>query len=249
MKKISVNRWVLGWVFALSLVLGMRASEAADHSRFEGVWTMKMPQTLLHPVSGAIPFTEEGKKTYDEHVAAAAKGDFEFDTTMSRCSSPGLPRIMLAPGRFKIYVRDDIVLMRFEWNRLFRQASMSAKRRQPLPPEMELPFDRDNDELLYGTMIGKSYGRWEGQQLVIESDGFAAKLLDNLLPNSEDLKLVEHLRLIDNNTLEDRIRIEDSTNYTQPWETVLTYRRVADEPFPEDVCLDRKRDKQVVWPR
>ena len=59
-------------------------------------------------------------------------------------------------------------------------------------------------------------------------------MLDNLV-------LTEQIRLRDSNTLEDRITINDSVNFTHPWEAVIAYKRQpADSfPFPEDVCMDR----------
>jgi hypothetical protein len=217
-------------------------------SAFNGTWRLVAPQTELRPDSaGSPPFTTAGKNAYENHLAATAKGDFEFDETTKLCSSPGLPRVMLAPGRFKIYVRDDIVLMRFEWNRLFREINL-GKKRQPLSPNSPIAFNRAAEELLVGTMMGKSDGHWEGEQLLAESAGFSDKLLDNLLPSSDALKLTERLRLNGRDALEDRVTIDDPTNYTHPWSTTLRFIRVSDEPFPEDICLDRRQQGEVSWP-
>jgi hypothetical protein len=137
--------------------------------------------------------------------------------------------------------------MRFEWNRLFREINL-GKKREPLSPKSPIAFNRAAEELLVGTMMGKTDGHWEGGQLVAESSGFSDKLLDNLLPSSDALKLTEHLRLNGHDSLEDRVTIEDATNYTQAWSTTLRFRRVTDEPFPEDVCLDRRQQGDVIWP-
>jgi hypothetical protein len=221
---------------------------AAHASGFDGTWRLIAPQTELRP-DGEVspPFTVAGKKAYEDHLAAAAQGNFEFDQTTQRCSSPGLPRVMLAPGRFKIYVRDDIVLMRFEWNRLFREINL-GKKRQPQSANSPITFNRGAEELLVGTMMGKTDGHWEGGQLVAESAGFSDKLLDNLLPNSDALKLTERWRLKGRETLEDQVTIEDPANYARPWSTTLRFSRVAAEPFPEDICLDRRQQGEVTWP-
>lgn len=216
---------------------------------FDGTWRLIGPQTALRPDDAVKPpFAEAGKEAYEEHLADAAKDNFDFDKTAQLCSSPGLPRVMLSPGRLKIYVRDDIVLVRFEWNRLFREINL-GKKRLPLSPKSPITFDRGAEELLIGTMMGKTDGHWEGEQLVAESDGFADKLLDNLLPSSDALKLTERWRLIGRDTLEDHMTIDDPTNYTRTWNTTLRFSRVADEPFPEDICLDRRQKSEVIWPR
>ena len=82
-----------------------------------------------------------------------------------------------------------------------------------------------------------------------ESSQFAyGKLLDNLVTGSDDLQLRERFRLRDRNTLEDRITITDPQAFTRSWDAVLTFSRVADETFPEDVCLDRRDAGQAPLP-
>lgn len=236
---------------ALALVLFVTGCTTATGRRsgLDGTWRLVAPQTLLRATDGSLPpLTPEGRKSYEENTAATARGDFRFDLTTARCSSPGLPRIMLAPGRMRIYVRADIVLIRFEWNRLFRQINLGV-RREPQSPESPIAFNRGAEELLFGTMMGRTDGRWEGAQLAARSTGFAeGRLLDNALPASDQLQLDERLRLTGRDTLEDHVTVTDPQNYTAPWDTVLHFKRVADEPFPEDVCLDRKQAGELVWP-
>jgi hypothetical protein len=221
-----------------------RSRAAAAHaSAFDGTWRLIAPQTQLR-LDGALspPFTVAGKNAYEDHLAAAAKGNLEFDETTQLCSSPGLPRVMLAPGRFKIYVREDIVLMRFEWNNVFREINL-GKKRQPLSADSPITFNRSAEELLVGTMMGKTEG-----QLIAESAGFSDKLLDNLLPSSDALKLTERWRRKGPEGLEDQVTIDDPVNYARPWSTTLHFSRVAAEPFPEDVCLDRRHQGELTWP-
>jgi len=60
---------------------------------------------------------------------------------------------------------------------------------------------------------------------------------------------VERLRLKDKNTPEDRITITDPKVFTRPWEAVVLYKRVANETFTEDVCLDRKAAGKLPLPK
>src|SRR5208283_3620214 len=72
----------------------------------EGTWLLSKPQTLLLPADGsAIPFTEAGRKLYEQNRSAAQGGDFTFDGTMTRCSSPGIPRLMLSTMPFRVFER------------------------------------------------------------------------------------------------------------------------------------------------
>lgn len=252
-----MNEHALKSLIALAALLQLTthawaAEHAGAHSGFGGTWQLARSQPLLTPAGGGeVPFTQAGREHYEANKAAAAKGDFEFDPTTSICSSPGAPRIMIAPQRMKLLARPTLVMLLFEWNGLFRPIDMHSERRA-LPPigTNRVYANRAQQDLLYGTMMGKSYGRWEGNELVIESDGFSEqKLLDNLLPNSEDLRLIERIRLVGRNTLEDRITITDPQMYSKPWDAVITYKRRPNEAFEEYVCLDHLRAGETIWPR
>ena len=242
LKALNCGRSVRAGVASGLLVLACglataQAARAADQ-RLEGVWKLASPPSVLRPADGAaLPFTAKGRKEYIQNQAAAAKGDYSFDMTEMRCSSPGLPRIMLTAEPLKIYVRPRIVTVLFQWNRLFRQVDM-------------VPGPEKKPEI--GTMMGVSWGHWEGKTLVVKSTGFSTqRLLDDLIPNSEDLSLTERLRLRGADTLEDQITVQDPTIFTRPWKAVLVYERQADDlfPFPEDVCLDRKDAGQLPLAR
>jgi hypothetical protein len=211
---------------------------------FNGTWKLAKPQALFVPADGApIPFTADGKASYEANKALAAKGDYSFDATMTRCSSPGLPRLMLTPMRLRIFQRPTIVAFSFEWNRLARQIDMPGSF-----TELHKLSANYNDTVV-GTMKGVTKGHWEGDTLVAESSQFAfGKLLDNLIAGSDDLQLRERFRLRDHDTLEDRITITDPQVFTRSWDAVLTYKRVADETFPEDVCMDRRDAGQAPLP-
>jgi hypothetical protein len=73
-------------------------------------------------------------------------------------------------------------------------------------------------------------------------------LLDELVPHTQDMKLIEHLHLLDPDTLEDRITIEDAAYFQHPWDAVLTYKRQPAALFAEDVCLDRHEAHQPAFP-
>ncbi|PNG24385.1 hypothetical protein [Methylocella silvestris] len=88
---------------------------------------------------------------------------------------------------------------------------------------------------------GFAQGNWEGDTLVIKSDHFSGKtLIDSAgMPHSKDLKLIERVRLIAPDVLEDRIRFEDAETFTKPWEAVVIFKRQSKVSRGEDVCLDR----------
>jgi len=234
----------LAVLFSTALV-----AHAAVNPNIEGVWKLEPPHAALVPERGEIPFTDQGRKEYDDNKASAAKGDYSFDRTETRCSSPGLPRLMLTPKLIKIYRRPQMVAILFEWNRLLRQIDL-RQGAQKLPNPMEEGVSTGGGDV--GTAKGETTGKWEGDVLIAHSSKFSdQKLLDEFIPNSEDLELTEHIRLKDRNTLEDRITIQDPQYFTRPWDTVLIYKRQPEAlfPFHEDVCLDRKSAGELPLPR
>jgi hypothetical protein len=71
---------------------------------------------------------------------------------------------------------------------------------------------------------GDPRGRWEGDTLVIESTNFNGKMWLDSVGNfvSENVRVVERLRLVEANTMDYEVTIDDPTVFTQPW--TLSYR-------------------------
>lgn len=219
--------------FCLAGMLSVCA-QAAPGANFEGIWKITAQRTNLKPDSGEMPFTAMGKQAYEENKRNQAADKFEeYDYMKARCASPGMPRVMLTPQRIEIFQRPDLIMMAFEWNRLYRTITL------PGLPTQAVDIGGAAASLV-GTVMGTSKGHWENDTLVVITDMFSeVTLLDDLLPHGYDLKVTERIRLKNANTLEDRITIEDPEYFTRPWQTTLTYARQPDAVIPEDVCLDR----------
>jgi hypothetical protein len=210
-------------LLALGLMAGQAGAQAND--QFSGVWMIETPMPQVHTVKGALPpFKPAARKLYDARIAARKAGDTSFDGA-TWCASLGVPRVMFVPYPFEIVVRPTRVAFLYEWNWWSRVVDMSGA---PL-------------EVISPNSMGVARGRWDGGALVVETNGLdEGTLLDSAgAPHSEDAKVTERLTLQGNDVLEDLIRVDDPENYTQPWETRVTYRRQAGASIPEDVCLDR----------
>jgi hypothetical protein len=209
------------------------ASSAADNtdpfaggrSALLGIWVPdSAPRTLLTAGGKAPPLTAEASKVYAERRQRLAKNDASFDPT-TWCAGPGMPRILTMQYPFEIRGDAERIAFIHGWYRWFRIVDMGPGTADPpLPLAMGFPV-----------------GHWEGSNLVIRTAGLSdATVMDaSGLPHSEQLKLTEHLRVLPNGRLEDRITIEDPENYTQPWEAVLTFHRDAAARVTDDVCPDR----------
>jgi hypothetical protein len=230
------------------------AAAPAQSPTIQGTWKLSEPTSSFKPVSGEVPFTEDGRAAYESNKANYDKGNFaEYDYAQSRCASPGVPRLALTPDPFRIWLRPSYVLFQYQWNRLTRQAELPGI----------IPQSRTSGEISgpgdvgiapginpFGTMKGSAKANWDGDTLVVTTDALSgATLIDNLVPHGYKSKITERLRLTDKDTLEDRITIEDAEYFTKPWETVVTYKRQPDDPFKEDVCLDRLASGQLPLPK
>jgi hypothetical protein len=227
-------------VVLATIALGFAGAAQAAPPNLEGVWKIATPTEVLKPITGEVPFTADGRKAYEANQKLRAEGKIDdYDITLSRCSNPGVPRLALTPMRFRIWDRQHVVTFDYEWNRATRQINMGVP---PQPDFMGMG--------LVPTMTGKSNGHWEGDTLVAVTDSTSDRtLIDDLVPHGYDLKVTERYRLIDANTLEDRVTIEDPAFFSRPWDAVVTYKRQPDAIFPEDVCLDRLDAKQPVFPK
>jgi hypothetical protein len=71
---------------------------------------------------------------------------------------------MLTPDRFRVWQRSGYVVLQFEWNRLFRQIDMG----------LTLPRNRiGEDDSVVGRAVPISMGKWEGDTLVVTTEGFS----------------------------------------------------------------------------
>jgi hypothetical protein len=253
--RMKANRHNRIWAVLTTAALLMGTTASHAKSNLEGTWLVSKPQTLLTPADGSpVPFTEAGRKTYEQNKVSAQRGDFSFDQSIDRCSSPGIPRLMFSPKRFKIFERTGKVLFMFEWNHLVRQIDMrddaTIKNSEALDGTGNFAFDLYGLEDTVGAQVGHARGRWEGSTLVAETDHFVdSRMFDGLIQTSDQLKLTERIRLKDGNTLEYRATISDPATFTKPWDAVLTFKRQPNAPFAEDLCLERKRKGETTWPK
>jgi hypothetical protein len=110
--------------------------------------------------------------------------------------------------------------------------------------------------------MGNSRGRWEGDTLVIETNGFTDRT--SIGPNgngtrhSDQMKITEWLTRIDPEMIDYRIRVEDPVTYTAPFTLRLTITSQPNYEMYEYSChegngavkyalsADREYDRQVA---
>jgi hypothetical protein len=184
-----------------------------------------------------VPFQPWAKALYQLRQKEGQKDD-----PHARCLPPGGPRQFQTPNGFE-FVEDT------ERQRIFvvfgggpRSWRVIYTDGRALPPA-------DEDRL--PTYFGYSSGRWEGDTLVVESEGYNEKFWFHRggLPHTDALHLTERFSRPDYDTLKYEVTVNDPKAYTKPWSggfTVpWTYTNWDGTPggeIQEYLCQDNERD-------
>jgi hypothetical protein len=197
-----------------------------------GVWTNNPPESTRafqnFSFSAEPPaLTSWGRERYE-----AAKPTFgprsvpvgETNDPVYECFPPGTPRAYLHPFPLEIVQEPGRVLMIYEYDHLIRQIYTDG---------------REHRTDLAPMWMGDSIGRWEGDTLVVDTTNFNDKSwLDRRgVPHSDQLHVVERLKLIDADNLEIAITMEDPVALEQPW-VVQRFLMRTNWQIEEHVCKD-----------
>lgn len=156
---------------------------------------------------GKIPYTAEALKKKQENQADWANRDPEV-----KCFLPGVPRATYMPQPFQIFHNDSSIFVAYQYAGAVRDILL----RDPGPA----PVD---------SWMGQSFGRWEGDTLVVEVTGQLADTWFDRAGNhhSEQLKVTERYTPMSDNHLWYEARIEDPATFTEPWTIAMPlYRRM-----------------------
>ena len=79
--------------------------------------------------------------------------------------------------------------------------------------------------------FGDSWGRWEGDVLVVETTNINPTHRFQGIAPTADLKVTERFTRVDEETFLYEFTIDDPTTYTQPWGGVIPYNRFNDQLY------------------
>ena len=171
---------------------------------------------------GELPMNALADKLFRERQANQGVEDPE-----ARCLPTGVPRRDPYPS--KIIQQPDLLVILFEGNlHSFRQIYLDG---------------RGHPKDLEPTWWGHSIGKWEGDELVVDTIGFNGKTWLDLAghPSSDQLHVIERYSRPDLGHLKNEITIEDPVYYTRPWKvTEITPQLQGD--LLEYICTENERD-------
>ena len=178
---------------------------------FTGNW-QSMSSFLDNPVN--VPFTAQAQA-----YIARYKPIQDIPFAGAHCPTPGMPIVQRLGSPLKFFYEPGMIAINIENSSMTRFIRLNAKH-----------SDRPNP-----TYLGESVGHFEGDTLVVDSVGFDDIMLQYgtlpgqgtgpfvlppeviFGPHGPNLRMVERIRLVDKDTLDDQLTIYDDTVWTKPY--------------------------------
>ena len=209
----SIRGLVVSAVFLIVWATALPQDQAAGPPDFSGVWLATSPRSAGGENRPAL--------------TARAQADLEafdpLDDPVIRCVPPGFPRSGLIIYPFEIVQADEMVVFLYESFGMIRRIYMDGR---------ELP------DYLPPAISGYSAGRWDGDELVVETTGVAPGLLSGGgIRQYGDVSVVERYRLVDEGRgLAADVTITVPETFVGPWTRSFTWELDADGMIFESIC-------------
>lgn len=171
-------------------------------------------------------FTPKGQAFYDEFLRFQAAGKRHHEPS-AFCHPAGLPRIQTRYGSLMMLQYPTAIYMVSRLNNEYRTIFLDGR------PRVDAAIREPN-------YLGESRGRWEGDTLVIESEGFIGEnhLMQVGVITGEQLKITERIQLInDGNTLVFHYTFVDPEHWEGEWTNVRFHDRILKSDVMEANCL------------
>jgi len=172
----------------------------------------------------------------EELYGVRASGALSHLEPDANCLPQGTPKINTAPAPWKLLQYPDYIAILYEAFTQWRQIFMDGRK---------LPVDPNP------TWFGYSVGHWDGDTLVVESNGFNGRVwLDQVgHPSTEQMKVTERFRRKDFGHMEIAVTVDDPGAYTQPWKVVYESNLLVDGELLEFICQENEKDIRHMAPK
>jgi len=223
------------------------APKAGRHPDLSGLWVaednrpcppggcldMKVGQEFFNigwSVKGGLPF-----QPWAEALTKERTRESRLHDPISYCLPAGIVRLHTQPLLRKIIQTPALITILNEHNVWYRQIMTDGR---PLPVD-PLP-----------TWNGYSVGKWEGDTLVVQSNGFRDDMwLDaNGSPMTSAAKITERFRRPRFGALEVDVTVDDPKAYTRPWTVSLKQFYVPDSDLLDSICVENEKDAAHLRP-
>ena len=144
------------------------------------------------------------------------------------CLPSNFPRMFTLPHFTKFVQTPGLLMLANEFNASYRQIFTDGR---PLPVDPQPSWN------------GYSTGKWEGDTLVVETNGFRDDLWMDMAgtPLTSAARVTERFRRPSFGTLEIDATVNDPQAFTRPWNLKLAQRLVLDVELIDEVCLENEK--------
>src|SRR5262252_1866162 len=198
-----------------------------------GLWEWLSPDTA----SGNVLLRKPGDlqpadiQPWEQALLQQRAENFGIDNPRYQCLPDG-PNYSTEQG-FKRILQTPSMIAILQEDLTYRQIHMDGR-----------ALERDPNP----SWMGYSVGRWEGDTLVVESNGFNDRTwLIGGYPHTEALRMTERFRRTDFGHLEIAVTFDDPRAYNKAWTLPLNARLAADTEMMEAVCNERPDNGQQHW--
>lgn len=174
---------------------------------------------------GEAPILPPALSSFREHASTQGAG-----FSLTRCLPSGLPVAESAPEPHKIIQTPGLIIVLYEADMTFRQIYTDG-RKLPVDPQP--------------SWLGYSIGKWDGDSLVVNANGFNDKswLDASGHPHSDAMRITERFHRLDFGHMDIQITIDDPKNYSAPFTIKSKQRLIPDTDILEFVCRENEKDE------
>ena len=175
-------------------------------------------------VKGGLPYQPWARDLSKKRTTELRKDD-----PLSHCLPIGIVEMHTIPLFRKVIHVPGLLAIMHEYNTSFRQIFTDGR---PLP-EDPMP-----------TWSGYSTAKWEGDTLVVHTEGFRDGIWLDVLGNpvTDAAKITERISRPNFGRLEIDLTIDDPKAYTKPWSLHLNQNIQLDTDLLDYVCLENEKD-------
>jgi len=162
------------------------------------------------------------------NLLKSRKSENSKDNPDAHCLPLGLMQLHMHPQPRKIVQAPGLIVMLYEAQGGIRQIFTDGR---PLPADAE-PW-----------WYGYSIGHWEGDTLVVETNGFRDDVWLDIdgSPLTESGKMTERMTRLNYGTLQTDVTIEDPKAYTKPFTVRVLHHLLPDTDLIEFICQENDR--------
>jgi len=226
----------LALLYAIIIPPPARSQSNTGTPDFSGAWgpyrggrgaDPKLVPPPATPPTLKPPYAKQYEARRAAEAAANSRGE-PLANASSSCIPYGVPSMM------SVAVYPIEIIQTLKQVTIIAEAFSEVRRVYIGKPQMKI------DDVPPG-YYGRSVGRWEGDTLVIDTVGIKESVQYQRVPHSDQMHIIERMRLVAPDILHDQIMIEDPVVLEKPYTYTLAYRRMPDYEMVEFVC-DNNRE-------